>query len=237
MNLEKLLSKYGIKPDASKDQHFMSDKGMIKKIVSIADLKSEDVVLEVGAGVGSVTKFLASTKAKVIAVELDEALANVIQKELKGMKNLDVIAGNALDVISGIEFNKLVSNTPYAICEPLVDRLAKKRFDIAVMSVPESFSDIITAVKGDDRYSKLSMKVQGVFDISVEFTRKKKKVKNALMEGLINLNERIYGKAFTKNQARDVIRKSGLSKGLLEKNTGNLELRELEMVKGIKILL
>lgn len=160
--------KYGITPDPSKDQHFLTDKDTIKRIVMLARPKKGDTILEIGAGVGTLTGPLARTGAKVIAIEMDRNL----KKALDGLDypNLKVIYRDALEVMGDIGFSKLVSNTPYSICEPLLNRLMGRKFELAVLSVPEGFYRRISSKEGNDRYSLLSFKAEVSFRTSLEFS-------------------------------------------------------------------
>jgi 16S rRNA (adenine1518-N6/adenine1519-N6)-dimethyltransferase len=158
---------YGIKPDPSKDQHFLVNEKTIGKVIKISGIKPGDRILEIGAGVGTLTRQLVKGKAKVTAVEIDRRLG----KALDGMKdkNLKIIYGNALDVIGRLEFNKVVSSTPYSICEPLMKKLFAKDFDLAVLIVPEKFYLRISSRPGENNYSLLSLKTSSFFSVSLKF--------------------------------------------------------------------
>ena len=125
------------------DQHFMIDKDLLKKIVETTHLKKDDVVLEIGAGKGYLTKLLVK-KCRVIAVEMDEELYTDLKKNLSS-DNLTLIHGNALEEISKHKFNKIVSNLPYSISEPLFKKLFKLNFELAVVVIGKNFYEIITS--------------------------------------------------------------------------------------------
>lgn len=153
---------HGFEPDPSRDQHFLKDAGIIKKMISLVSPKKKDSILEIGAGIGTITAPLAETGAKVTAVELDRRTERILGR-LK-YPNLRVVHGNALDVMDGVEFNKLISSTPYSICEALLNNLTRKDFDKAVLSIPKKFYGTISAREGD-KYSELSMLSEMFFDI------------------------------------------------------------------------
>jgi len=159
------------RPDPSRDQHLMTNQGTVGRMVSAAGLTRRDVVLEIGAGSGILTKALAKSGAKVIAVEMDRAFAKTLGKI--GADNVEIIYANALDVIDKIEFNKIVSNIPYSICEPLMGKLFGRKFDIAVLSAPENFYKIITSNPREKNHSVLSLKAQSFFRVSLLFKIKK----------------------------------------------------------------
>jgi len=129
MNLVKetkeLCKKYNIKPLRSKGQNFLITESVYDKIIKTADLKPDDVVLEVGPGLGFLTEKLGEKVKKVITVELDDKIANALNKRLreKNIKNVQVVNKNVLDIISDIRYQipdlfenyKVVANLPYNI--------------------------------------------------------------------------------------------------------------------------
>ena len=139
-----------------KDQIFLLDEDILNKIVSIANLKKADVVLEIGAGEGNLTKKLAERVERVYAIEEDEELAKKLRKNLEEMDNVIIIVGNALK-IKFPSFNKSVSNLPYSILEPLLKKLTKYDFDYCIFLVPSKFYYRLTAKEGEALFSKLSI--------------------------------------------------------------------------------
>lgn len=131
----RLLEKRGISPNVALDQHFMTDPALIRKIVSLAGIKPRDTVLEIGSGIGILTREIAKKAGKVIALEIDKKLLRF----MRCPGNVEPLAGNALKLISGLKFDRLVSNTPYSICEPLIQKLARLKFQRAVLTLPDGF--------------------------------------------------------------------------------------------------
>ncbi|MBU2007721.1 hypothetical protein KJ743_01220, partial [Patescibacteria group bacterium] len=95
-----LCNLYEIKPARSKGQNFLIKEEIYDKIIATADLKSDDVVLEVGPGLGFLTAKLAARVKKVIAVELDDKLAKILRAGLiaQGIKNVEVVNKSILDI-------------------------------------------------------------------------------------------------------------------------------------------
>ena len=114
MKVFELLDKYNITPRRSAGQNFLIDNSILGKIVNAADLKAGDNVLEIGPGVGVLTAELIKVAKKVVAIELDRSLFFVLKKEFKGVKNLDSINGDALELREA-ELQKLFNGEPYKI--------------------------------------------------------------------------------------------------------------------------
>ncbi len=155
MNIKRLLEIAKIKPNPVLDQFFLQDDKILDEEVALAKLKSSDTVLEVGAGPGNLTIRL-SKAAHVLAVEKDYAFSRI----LKGIKNADAILGDAIEFLeslrskgeskspakgspnrSDMAFNKIVSNIPYSISQPLLLELFRHRWDTAVLCVQKEFAE------------------------------------------------------------------------------------------------
>jgi len=128
---KRLCGLYGINPNRSKGQNFLIDDDIYRKIVKTSDLKKDDVVLEVGPGLGFLTEKLAKKAKEVIAVELDDGLANILKTRMaeQGIRNVEIINSDILKIpnskfqipnkfnpaiMGGTKF-KIVANLPYNI--------------------------------------------------------------------------------------------------------------------------
>jgi 16S rRNA (adenine1518-N6/adenine1519-N6)-dimethyltransferase len=112
-----------ITPKKALGQHFLVDENILGVIGRLADLRDEDVVLEVGPGLGILTRYLADRVACVHAVEVDRALENPLREALGPRDNVELLLGDALRLdLAALEPhpNKLVANLPYNIATPLV---------------------------------------------------------------------------------------------------------------------
>ncbi len=141
MRAKDFIERYGIEPNPKLDQHFMTDESIIDKIVSSAEINENDIVVEIGAGLGAVSRKISLCK-KLILIELDERLAEILEKKFSGEikeKKIVVINENALNVLESLKFSKIISNLPYSICEPVFYKLFEKKFDLAVFAVPANF--------------------------------------------------------------------------------------------------
>ena len=128
-----------VEPDIKKEQHFFTDEKLLQEIVRAASLTKKDVVLEIGAGTGILTRELVKYARKVVAVEIDLRLRPLLQLL---PKNAEVIMDDALAVLPRRkDFNKIVANIPYQICEPLLQYLCSaKQVELSVLTVPLKFA-------------------------------------------------------------------------------------------------
>lgn len=143
MDIKKLLATYNIAPDPIRDQFFLEDESVLRRIVKLADIKRNDVVLEVGAGTGVLTFELAKTANQVIAFEIDPRF-KIILKELP--KNVDMRFESAWEFIQlhgkvwkKKEYNKIISNLPYSFVEQFLHNLTFLKFDKVILLVPLRF--------------------------------------------------------------------------------------------------
>jgi len=146
----------------NRDQRFLKDSRILKRIVDYAELKPEDVVLEIGAGTGNLTILLAEKCRKVIAYEKDEELASMIPER----GNIEVRVEDFLKS-EPPEFNKIVSNLPYSISSPVTFRLLDFEFERAVLMYQKEFAMRMIAKPGTKDYSRLSANVQRFFDVEL----------------------------------------------------------------------
>ena len=118
MNIKKLLNKYQIKPNLSKDQFFLTNTDVIKKMVDVAQITKKDRVLEIGTGLGFLTRELASRAKEVITIEIDKHFKSIL-KNLPN--NVKIIYGDAYRLLNSKSFRaeikpptKTVSSIPYS---------------------------------------------------------------------------------------------------------------------------
>jgi 16S rRNA (adenine1518-N6/adenine1519-N6)-dimethyltransferase len=121
-----VLAKYGLEPKKSLGQNFLFDQNVLVSIVETANLGSEEEVLEIGPGLGSLTRQLASRVKRVVAVELDDRLVPVLENELKDLDNVAIVHGDILEQDAANLFEgpyKVVANVPYYITGAILRHL------------------------------------------------------------------------------------------------------------------
>ncbi|HPC07056.1 MAG TPA: rRNA adenine dimethyltransferase family protein, partial [Anaerolineaceae bacterium] len=122
-----LLKKYGISPKKSLGQNFLSSGFYLEKIVQAAAVTKHSRVLEIGPGLGGLTRYLAASAGWVTAVELDSKLVEILQIELQDVPNVKVIHGDILavplDQLELADGYVVVANIPYYITSAIIRRL------------------------------------------------------------------------------------------------------------------
>lgn len=143
-------------------QHWLKDRNIIAKIASHANLNNQDVVLEVGPGLGTLTSELLKRASKVVAVEFDESLANNLPAQFPG-KNLEVINEDILRFnLNSLPKNyKVVANIPYYITSKIIHLLmnAKNKPAVVVLLVQKEVAERLAASPGDMSILSISAQV------------------------------------------------------------------------------
>ncbi len=171
-----IMRHYGISCRKSLGQNFLVDRNMIKKIISVAGLTPECLVVEIGPGLGALTVQAAQKAGKVLAVELDRGLIPPLNEVLEGAGDVEIVPGDALetdfDALAGEKTGgtfgrggqayKVLGNLPYYITSPLLMHLLTGRFNISLMiiMIQLEVAARLTAVPGTKEYGSLSVAVQ-----------------------------------------------------------------------------
>ncbi len=151
MHPKELLDRYQIEPKKSLGQNFLFDENVLWRIVEAAELKPTDTVLEIGPGLGALTRLLAQTAVSVTAVELDGRLIPVLHDELASFANVRLIQGDILEQNPAQLFArpyKVVANVPYYITGAILRHLltAAHKPTCMVLTVQKEVADRLTAV-------------------------------------------------------------------------------------------
>jgi len=179
-------------PKKSLGQNFLLNEKILEKIVSICDLKKDDLVVEVGSGIGNLTKKLAEKVKKVFAIEKDKRLVKILVRRFQNQKNIKVVEGDILKINLknlGIKGNyKIVGNLPYAIAKKVIQKFlnARPKPKLIVVMVQKEVAQKICAKKG--KLNILGVIVQMVSEPKIKMIVKKEnfwprpKVDGALLE-------------------------------------------------------
>lgn len=153
-----LLKKHQIRLDRRKGQNYLINNHILGKIIESANLNDSDVVLEIGAGIGTLTIPLARKAAKVVAFEQDKRIVRLLQERLQELEisNVEILEGDATKM-EFPDFNKVVSNLPYQISSPITFKLLKYDFDYAILMYQLEFAQRMVAQPDTSNYSRLSV--------------------------------------------------------------------------------
>jgi len=173
-SIKGILSKYGLRAKKSLGQHFLVDRDKLHHIISAAELSQEDTVVEVGPGLGILTKELAQQVRRVIAVEADAKLASALGDIVGTSSNIRVINSDILQTdpafllaSSGIELSdsayKVVANIPYYITSPILRHFLESspKPSLMVLMVQKEVGEAIVAQPGGMSILSISIQLYG----------------------------------------------------------------------------
>ncbi|MBN2499131.1 MAG: ribosomal RNA small subunit methyltransferase A [Anaerolineales bacterium] len=167
LNISSLLHQYGLRPSKGLGQNFLVDEAALRQVVGVAAVTPEDVVLEIGPGLGSLTRYLAAAARRVVAVELDRKLITPLKNILQTYDNVEIIQGDILEVNLAETITKpdylVVANIPYYITSALMQYLLETHQKPArlVLTVQEEVAQRICAEPGAMSILALSVQVYG----------------------------------------------------------------------------
>lgn len=177
LDVAEILKRYGLRPDKRLGQNFLVDPQALSRVVAAAEIHPQDVVLEVGPGLGSLTRLLAQSARHVVAVELDRHLLPPLREVLAPFSNVQLITGDILDLDPGAlmvtavapgETYLVVANIPYYITSALLRHLleAEPQPRRMVLTVQREVAERITAVPGAMSLLALSVQVYGAVQVT-----------------------------------------------------------------------
>ncbi len=164
-----------VKAARSRSQYFLIDDAVVARLVDYAGVERGDVVLEIGAGRGSITEKLANKAKKVYAVEKDKALCETLRAQYENKKSkaevkakVRVIEGDIMK-IELPEFDKVVANIPFSLSSPITYKLLlhSAGFGLAVLLYQKEFAQKMIAKPGSSLYGRLSVITQALADTEI----------------------------------------------------------------------
>ena len=184
-----ILNQHGITLNKNLGQNYLIDKNKRDQIVRFGNIGKNDTVLEIGAGIGTLTIELAKKSKKIIAIEQDENIYKILAKRLENEKidNVELINDDALSV-DFPKFNKIISNLPYQISSPITFKFLNYDFDLAILMYQKEFADRMNGKVGSKNYSRLSAmlyfkcNVEKLTDVSAESFLPKPKIDSTVVK-------------------------------------------------------
>jgi 16S rRNA (adenine1518-N6/adenine1519-N6)-dimethyltransferase len=174
LSTKDIVKKYGFKFTKSLGQNFLIDDSVLSDIVEGAEINENDVVIEIGPGVGTLTKELLKKAKKVYSIELDSELIPILNEELKEFTNFELIHKDALKVdfaeIIGEEKNvKLVANLPYYVTTPIIIKLLTEgyKFNSLTVMIQKEVAERLAADPNNKDYGSISLLVQYYCDTKI----------------------------------------------------------------------
>ena len=157
-----IMKKYRIKANKSLGQNFLISQNVVDKIVESSNISKEDLIIEIGPGLGTLTKELLEKAGKVICIELDKKMIKILNDRFSMYKNFELIHGDVLKVRlnkiikdekekNGLKKAKIVANLPYYITTPIVMKLLEDRLDLETITVmvQKEVADRLIAIPGE----------------------------------------------------------------------------------------
>jgi 16S rRNA (adenine1518-N6/adenine1519-N6)-dimethyltransferase len=163
--LRELAARHGVRPKKSLGQHYLADPNLARRIAALAGTGPGDHILEVGAGLGSLTVALAESGAEVLALEVDRRVAMALREAVAPYPSVRVLVADAMEVdwpkLVGSGSWKMASNLPYNIAVPvIVELLERTSITDYVVMVQREVGDRLAAGPGDDAYGAVSVRIR-----------------------------------------------------------------------------
>ena len=167
-----IMKKYNIKANKSLGQNFLISEDVVDKIVGASEIKKEDLVIEIGPGLGTLTKFLLDRAGKVICIELDNKMIEILEDRFKLYDNFELINQDVLKVdlkksiqnekeTGNIKNVKIVANLPYYITTPIIMKLLEEELELESITVmiQKEVADRLIAVPGEKETGAITYSV------------------------------------------------------------------------------
>lgn len=231
--LRALMDEHALKPSRALGQNFVVDPNTVRRIARLADVRAGDVVLEIGAGLGSLTLALVETGAEVHAMEVDrfllEPLESIVVPRGVIVHHADALSADYAEILQGREA-VVVANLPYNVATPLVLHLLESQPLIRRMlvMVQKEVGERFAAHAGDEAYGAASLRVQYFADakvvgkVSASVFYPKPNVESALVSIVRRASVRVDPGLVSETELFEVIRTSfGQRRKMLRRSLAN----------------
>ena len=157
-----IMKKYGIRANKDLGQNFLINNEVVENIVNSSEISQDDMVIEIGPGLGTLTKYLLEKAGKVLCIELDKKMIEILEDRFEEYSNFEIINDDVLkvDLNKIIKENKenekiknvkIVANLPYYITTPIIMKLLEEKLDIESITVmiQKEVADRLVAKPGE----------------------------------------------------------------------------------------
>lgn len=175
-DIRELIEECKLTPNRRRGQNFLFDRNVLSKIISSVNLSKIDRVLEVGAGFGNLTRYIAQYCEFVLAVEMDKKIAPLLERETASFENVKILIKDVMKVDLGKltidhKLNRMVSNLPYSIAAPLVLKILIDCPGVMMIhcAVQKEIAQRMTAGPGEKSYSGYTAKLGYLSEVKTLF--------------------------------------------------------------------
>ena len=167
-----IMKKYGIRANKSLGQNFLVSDEAVERIVESAEISKDDLVIEIGPGLGTLTNELLKKAKKVIAIELDSRMVEILEERFSLFNNFEIINDEVLkvDLVNIIKSEKenneikeakIVANLPYYITTPIIMKLLESRLDLESITVmiQKEVAERLCAIPGEKQSGAITYSV------------------------------------------------------------------------------
>lgn len=180
-----IMKQYNIRANKSLGQNFLIDQNVIENIVECSDISKQDLIIEIGPGLGTLTEYLIEKAMKVICVELDKRMVDILSERFKECRNLEIINQDILKINlqeliknekqkNQIKNVKIVANLPYYITTPIIMKLLEEKLDLETITVmiQKEVAERLIATPGEKLTGAITYAVnyysegEGIIDVS-----------------------------------------------------------------------
>ena len=171
--INEVLNRHGLRPEKRFGQNFLIDTNILEKVVDAAEISVDDLVIEVGPGLGVLTKQLASRAKHVVSIEIDKKLVSILEHELRGFNNISLIQADAMKTdlrqiieevraAHGIKAVKVAANLPYNITTPFICTCLEQELGIEriVVMIQKEAAERFLAKPGTKAYGAATLTTQ-----------------------------------------------------------------------------
>ncbi len=171
-----IIQKYNFVFQKRFGQNFLIDENIIRKIIDASEITNEDLVIEIGPGIGTLTQYIAERAGEVVAIEIDKALIPVLEETLKDWPNVTIINQDILKIDlrklitdrNKGQPAKIIANLPYYITTPIIMKVLEEQIPVSSMifMMQKEVAERIEAAPGTKEYGALSLAVNYYSEIS-----------------------------------------------------------------------